>query len=280
MKKGISISLLALSLAACGGSSSSDSNNINGSSGITISSYSSDNATDTSPVGTWVAILTGQQTIDGKDGHTYNDRILFTITETTDNYIINSCGLYEPISRSVNKVDFLKAISKDTTASYGSSAYTQQFTSNISFISNSDYSDNYRDEELEKDTVERFVETASAIKITDSTDIKETISIDSQNADLATEAIEINCLSSRKRSDGIFTVEIESAEIESLNIDYGKVSSLYFTNSSKNVDISDDDEGADFDTKETSNNIDNFSLTIIFSHEDNSGTFNISVDFK
>jgi hypothetical protein len=288
MRKEICISLLALSLVACGGDSSnddssdSDVNNNTDSSAISISSYSSANATDNSPVGTWVAILTGTHFIDDVENNTYQRREIFTIEEQGDNYMINSCDIYQPNSL-ISKSDFLIAKSENNIAEDYSSLYTQTFTSNTDFTSTSGYTENVDGLGEEQDSIEKWIEAAAAIKISDSVNISETISISSQNSDLANDTIEINCFSVQEGINGISTLEINSInniEMFLENDTIGEDHTVSFDSNSLSFEESSKDDGIDISFSLTNNTVDNYTTTVVYSDPSRSGTFNISIDFK
>ncbi len=288
MRKEISISLLALGLVACGGGSSSsndDTSKNNDSSEISISSYSSAEATDASPVGTWIAVLSGTRFTDDIKDSTYQTREIFTIEEQGDNYIINSCGVYQP-SSSISKADFLTAQSEDITYQYYASAYTQTFTSNKSFTGSGEYIEQVvglTDEVDTAGTVVKWIESASAIKVSDTTNIQENISISSQNVDLQQDKIEINCLRLKESSAGFSTLEINSVdniEIILENDTSTKDHLVYFSNTNLSFEDSAEDTGVDISHELTNNTVNNYAITTVYSGPSQSGTFNISVDFK
>lgn len=282
MRKEISISLLALGLVACGGGSSSndgDTAKDNGSSEISISSYSSDGATDASPVGTWIAVLSGTHfTNDIKDS-TYQTREIFTIEEQGDNYIINSCDVYQPRA-TISKADFLTAQSKNEANEDYSEQYIQTFTSNLNFTSTLESTEKVFGE---IDTVEKWTESASAIKVSDTTNIQENISISSQNADLQHDNIEINCLSLKESSAGFSSLEINSVDNIEVILENGAVNKdhlVYFSSANLQLEDSAEDTGVDISHEVTSNTVNNYAITTVYSGPSQSGTFNISVDFK
>lgn len=215
MKKEISISLLALSLAACGGGSSSSNDNLNGSlSGtglMSISSYSSDAATDASPVGTWIVILDGTHYTDNVQDWTYQQKEIFTIEEDGENYVINSCDFYQPDS-TVSKTDFSTAKINDQTSQNSTSNYSQKFTSNLSVIGTGEYIEEVVAYKGKPASVEKWIESAKGIKINDSIDIQENLSINSQNSDLEKASIELNCFNIAKYSNGGIKLEINSID--------------------------------------------------------------------
>jgi hypothetical protein len=282
MRKEISISLLALGLVACGGGSSSsndDTSKNNDSSEISISSYSSAEATDASPVGTWIAVLSGTHfTNDIKDS-TYQTREIFTIEEQGDNYIINSCDVYQPRA-TISKADFLTAQSKNEANEDYSEQYIQTFTSNLNFTSTLESTEKVFGE---IDTVEKWTESASAIKVSDTTNIQENISISSQNADLQHDNIEINCLSLKESSAGFSSLEVNSVdnlEIILENDTVNKDHLVYFSSANLQLEDSAEDTGVDISHEVTSNTVNNYAITTVYSGPSQSGTFNISVDFK
>ena len=290
MRKGISISLLALGLAACGGGSNSNSNNEDTSKNydsleISMSSYSSDGATDASPVGTWIAVLIGTHFTNDIEDWTYNSREIFTIEEQGDNYIINSCDIYQA-SSSISKADFLTAQSESNTYQSDYSAFTQTFTSNKNFTSNAEYIEQVAgasDEEGTENTVEKWIEAASAIKVSDTTNIQENISISSQNTDLQYDKIEINCLRVHESTRGVTNVEINSVDNIDIILENDTVNQddiVSFSSNNLSFEESAEDTGVDISHEVTNNTVDNYSITTVYSDPSQSGTFNISVDFK
>jgi hypothetical protein len=282
MKKEISISLLALGLVACGGGSSSndgDTAKSNGSSEISISSYSSAGATDASPVGTWIAVLSGTHFTNDIKNSTYQSREIFTIEEQGDNYIINSCDVYQP-NASISKTDFLTAQSKNEANEDYSEQYIQTFTSNINFTSSLEYTEKVFEE---ANMVEKWIESASAIKVSDTTNIQENISISSQNSDLQQDKIEINCLSLKESSAGFSNLEVNSVDNIEIILENDAINTdhiVYFSSNDLKFEDSAEDTGVDISHDVTNNTVDNYAITTVYSGPSQSGTFNISVDFK
>lgn len=282
MKKEISISLLALGLVACGGGSSSndgDTAKSNGSSEISISSYSSAGATDASPVGTWIAVLSGTHFTNDIKNSTYQSREIFTIEEQGDNYIINSCDVYQP-NASISKTDFLTAQSKNEANEDYSEQYIQTFTSNINFTSALEYTEKVFEE---ANMVEKWIESASAIKVSDTTNIQENISISSQNSDLQQDKIEINCLSLKESSAGFSNLEVNSVDNIEIILENDAINTdhiVYFSSNDLKFEDSAEDTGVDISHDVTNNTVDNYAITTVYSGPSQSGTFNISVDFK
>jgi len=282
MRKEISISLLALGLVACGGGSSSsndDTSKNNDSSEISISSYSSAEATDASPVGTWIAVLSGTHFTNDIKDWTYQSREIFTIEEQGDNYIINSCDIYQPRS-TITKADFLTTQSKDDANEYYSEAYLQTFTSNLNFTSSLEYTEKVLGG---VDIVEKWTESASAIKVSDTTNIQENISISSQNSDLQQDNIEINCLNLYESSDGISNLEINSVDNIEIILENDAVNKDHivdFSSTDLSFEDSAEDTGVDISHEVTNNTVNNYAITTVYSGPSQSGTFNISVDFK
>ena len=285
MKKEISISLLALSLAACGGDSGSNANEGENSSKITISSYSSAEATDTSPVGTWIAVRSNIHFTDDVQDYTFQSRELFTINEQGDNYLINSCDGF--ISRSsVAKDAFLTDDIEDSESDNYSEKSKQTFTSNINFTGNSVYTEKVTGEGNEADSEQKWIKTTEAIKISDTTDLQENISITSQNTDLSHDKIDIKCANFREGTDGLSTVNINSPDNLSFTLENGATDEdhgIYFESENLTFEaFKDDDENdvIDISYEITNNTVDNYSVTAIYSEPSRSATFNVSVDFK
>jgi hypothetical protein len=291
MQKEISISLLALSLAACGGDSSSDkgeSENTNKTAPpeITIESYSSDSASSASPVGTWIAVYSGTHFIDNAQDSTYKGRELFTIKEQDDKYIITTCDEFIE-TPSINKADFLTTRSIDEATSNYSNKYTQTFTSNTNFTRTSTSTENVTGEGDEKNSVEKWVATTKAIKINDSIDITENISIASQNDDLSTDSIEVDCVSFEVNSKGYSTLRVENDDTDMvLENDWGKKEHLIYFSKNNALDQRASfereaaDAGVDISYDVTNDTADNYAVTANLSSPTYTGTFNVSIDFK
>ena len=277
MKKEISISLLALSLAACGGSSSSSNNNSSALDPMSISSYSSDAATDTSPVGTWIGVYSGIAFIDNIEDSTYKGRELFTIKEEGDNYIITSCDDFIATS-SITKTEFFDRTIVDNSSLDSTEQYTQTFTSNINFTRTSTTT-----ESVNGSADYKWEQSTAAIKINDSTDINENISITSQNDDLATSNLEINCAGYNVSSEGhsSFNMSNDDTDIILQNFSATGEHIVYF-NKDSTIEFEKEaaDTGVDISLDETNNTVQNYSVTANLSSTNHTGTFNVSVDFQ
>lgn len=287
MKKGILISLLALSLAACGGGSGGSSNDntdqpeTTSASEITIDSYSSDAASSTSPVGTWIAVYSGTHFTDNTQDWTYKGRELFTIKEEGDTYNIISChGSIQ--TSSINKTDFLITQTAGYTYPYYTEEYTQTFTSNTEFTRTSTNTEVVTGEGSEQDSVEKWIQTTAAIKINDSTNIKENISITSQNDEFAADNIEIGCAGLYETSQGlsIFNTENEDLAIVLENDLAKQEHFIYFSKNGISFESDVTDTGVNISYDVTNNAVDNYAVTANHSSPTHSGTFNVSVDFK